>query len=155
MRLSLIATLLFVPAVAMAQVYTWKDATGKIHYSDQPPAERNVGSRTLRPSLSESDDVAAAEKGATEKKAAAAKKAKESGENAAQAEQERANDAIRQENCNRARQNLAGIEAGQIRFRITASGEREALDGDVRDSELATARHAVEVNCAPKPTTKK
>jgi hypothetical protein len=155
MRLSLIATLLLVPVVATAQVYTWKDASGKVHYSDQPPADRNVGSRTLRPSLSESDDVPVAAKTAAEKREAAAKQAKESGEKAAQAEKERADDAIRQENCERARQNLAGIESGQIRYRMTASGEREALDGDARDSELSGARRAVEINCAPKPAAKK
>lgn len=154
MRLPLIAVLLAVPVVAIAQVYTWKDASGKTHYSDQPPAERNVGSRTLKPAVGESDDVPVAAKAAAEKKEAAAKQAKESGEKAAQTEQERANDAIRQENCNRARQNLAGIESGQIRYRMTASGEREALDGDARESELSDARRAVESNCAPKPATK-
>lgn len=154
MRLSLIAVLLVLPVAAIAQVYSWKDASGKIHYSDQPPAERNVGSRTLRPSLSESDDVPVAAKTAAEKKEAATKQAKEAGDKAAQADKDRANDAIRQENCERARQNLAGIESGQIRYRMTAGGEREALDGDARDSELAGARRAVEINCAPKPAAK-
>lgn len=155
MRLSIFLALLFVPIVATAQVYTWKDASGKIHYSDQPPTDRGVGSRTLRPSLSESDDVAATAKGAAEKKEAAAKQAKEAGEKAAQAERERTEDAQRQENCARARQNLAGIESGIIRYRMTASGEREALDGDARNSELAAAQRAVETNCAPKPAAKK
>jgi hypothetical protein len=155
MRLAILATLLVVPVVATAQVYTWKDASGKVHYADQPPADRKVDARTLRPSLSDSDDVPVAAKAAAEKKDAAAKQAKESGEKAAQAEQERADDAIRQENCNRARQNLAGIESGQIRYRVTGGGEREALDGDARDSELAGARRAVEINCAPKPAAKK
>jgi hypothetical protein len=155
MRLSIISALLFVPIVATAQVYTWKDASGKIHYSDHPPADRGVGSRTLRPSMSESDDVAATAKGAAEKKEAAAKQAKEAGEKTAQAERERAEDAQRQENCARARQNLAGIESGIIRYRMTASGEREALDGDARNSELAAAQRAVETNCAPKPAAKK
>jgi hypothetical protein len=155
MRLSLVAAFLFVPIVATAQVYTWKDANGKIHYSDQPPAERGVGSRTLKPALSESDDVAAIAKGAAEKKEAAAKQAKESGDKAAQAERERAEDAQRQENCTRARQNLSGIQSGIIRYRMTASGEREALDGDARNSELAAAQRAVDTNCAPKPAAKK
>jgi len=149
MRLVALVPLLVLPLVASAQVYTWKDASGKVHYSDQPPADRNLGSRKLRPSLSESDDVPVAAKSAAEKKEAAAKQAKEAGEKAAQAEKERADDAIRQENCERARQNLAGIESGQIRYRMTASGEREALDGSVRDTELAEAQRAVTSNCQP------
>jgi len=155
MRLVALVPLLMLPLAAAAQVYTWKDASGKMHYSDQPPADRNIGSRKLRPSLSESDDVAAAAKGAADKKESAAKQAKEAGEKAAQAEKERADDAIRQENCERARRNLAGIESGQIRFRMSASGEREALDGDVRESELSGARRDVETNCSPRPAAKK
>jgi hypothetical protein len=155
MRLAILASLLVLPLAATAQVYMWKDASGKMHYSDQPPTDRSAASRRVGPSNSASDDVEAVAKSSAEKKEAAAKQAKESGEKAAQAEKERAEDAIRQENCERARQNLAGIESGQIRFRMGAGGEREALDGDVRESELAGARRAVESNCSPRPTAKK
>lgn len=154
MRLAALVTLLVVPVLATAQVYTWRDANGKIHYSDQPPSERGVSSRRIGAPTDESDDVPIAAKNAAERKAAAAKQAKEAGEKAAQTERERAEDAQRQENCQRARQNLAGLESGLIRFRMTESGEREALDGSVRDSELASARHAVETNCSPRPAKK-
>jgi hypothetical protein len=155
MRLSLFSALFLVPVIATAQVYTWKDASGKVHYSDQPPAERNVGSRRLGSGTGDSDDVPLAAKTAAEKRQDAAKQAKEAAEKSAELEKERAEDAQRQENCSRARQNLSGIESGLIRFRMTASGEREALDGDARESELASARRAVDINCAPKPAAKK
>lgn len=154
MRLAAFVSLLVVPVLATAQVYTWRDANGKVHYSDQPPSERGVSSRRIGAPTDESDDVPVAAKSATERKEAAAKQAKQTSEKAAQAEQERAEDAQRQENCQRARQNLAGIESGMIRFRMTESGEREALDGSARDAELASARHAVDVNCAPRPAKK-
>ncbi len=155
MRFAAVFMLLVLPLVATAQVYTWKDASGKMHYSDQPPPDRNVGSRRVGPSNSASDDVATATKAAADKRQEAAKTGSEAKEKAAQAEKERANDALRQENCERARQNLSGIESGQIRFRMTASGEREALDGDARESEVASARRAVDVNCSPKPAAVK
>jgi hypothetical protein len=155
MRLTALSVLLLLPLVAVAQVYTWKDASGKMHYADQPPADRSVDSRRLRPSLGISDDVATASKATDDKRQNAAKQASEAKDKAAKAEQEREADAIRQENCNRARQNLVGIESGQIRFRMTASGEREGLDGSARDAELANARQAVDSNCSPRPTTSK
>lgn len=154
MRLAALVTLLVVPLFATAQVYSWRDANGKIHYSDQPPSERGVSSRRIGAPTDESDDVPIAAKNAAERKETAAKQAKEAGEKAAQAERDRAEDAQRQENCQRARQNLAGIESGIIRYRMTESGEREALDGSARDAELASARNAVDVNCAPRPAKK-
>ncbi|MDO9242880.1 MAG: DUF4124 domain-containing protein, partial [Rhodocyclaceae bacterium] len=42
-----LALLAVLPTVALAQVYSWKDASGKIHYGDRPPAERQVDSRKL------------------------------------------------------------------------------------------------------------
>jgi hypothetical protein len=155
MRFATIVLSLVLPITAYAQVYMWKDANGKPHYSDQPPADRSVGAQRLRPTVGHSDDVEAVTATAKEKKEAAAKQAKEANEKAADAEQERAADQQRQENCAHARQNLAGIESGQIRFRMGSSGEREALDGDVRESELARARQAVDSNCSPRPGAKK
>jgi len=126
-----------------------------MHYSDQPPADRSVGAQRLRPTVGHSDDVDAVAATAKEKKETGAKQAKEAKEKAADAEKERAADQQRQENCERARQNLAGIESGQIRFRMGSGGEREALDGNVRDAELDNARRAVDSHCSPRPAAKK
>jgi hypothetical protein len=151
MRLAAIITLLVLPIVAHAQVYSWKDAKGKVHYSDQPPADQAVKSRRLAPSATTTEDVPAATQALADKRQDAAKQAAESKEKAAKAEKERAEDAQRQQACERSRTNLQGLESGQIRFRIGASGEREALDGSVRDAELTAARQAVDGNCSPRP----
>ncbi|HZV54124.1 MAG TPA: DUF4124 domain-containing protein [Rhodocyclaceae bacterium] len=155
MRTAASIVLLLLPMVAAAQVYSWKDASGKVHYSDQPPAERSVHSRTLGPSNSTSDDAATASKAAADRRLEASKQAKESKDKAADAEKQRAEDAQRQQNCERARINMQGLESGQIRFRMTPSGEREALDGAVRDAELAQARAAVEAACSARPAASK
>ena len=151
MRLAASIALLVLPIAAVAQVYTWKDASGKVHYSDLPPQDRTINSHRLGPSNSESDNVIIVPKVATDKQPDADKKAAEAKEKAAQAQRDRADDAIRQQNCERAQQNLQGIESGQIRFRMGANGEREALDGSVRDAELAQARQAMDSNCSPRP----
>ena len=60
-------------------------------------------------------------------------------------------EAQRAKACERSRTNLEGLESGQIRFRMGANGEREALDGAVRDAELNEARRIVDANCSPRP----
>lgn len=151
MRLVTPILLLLLPVVASAQVYSWRDASGKMHYSDQPPTEPSVRTRKLGPSSAESDDTARATKSAADQRLEAARQVKEGKDKAAEAEKKRAEDAQRQQACERARVNLQGLESGQIRFRMTPSGEREALDGAVREAELAEARRAVETNCSPRP----
>jgi hypothetical protein len=155
MRLAAILTLLVLPLVANAQVYTWKDAKGKVHYSDQPPPDQGVSSRRLARDATTVNEVPAATQALADKRQDAAKQAAEAKEKAAKTEKERAEDAQRQQACERSRINLQGLESGQIRFRMTASGEREALDGSVRDAELAEARRTVDTNCSPRPTAGK
>lgn len=51
-RNSFVRTLIGIAAItsaaaAVAEVYTWKDATGRVHYSDQPPP--NVDAKPTKP----------------------------------------------------------------------------------------------------------
>lgn len=142
----MIASLL--PFAAMAEVYSWKDASGKTHYGDRPPAARQADSRKL---AAPPPADAEAHKAFTEKQMAEREKqqkaqdeAKKSGEDQSQAKQ-------REENCLQARNNLSAIESGQIRFSIDAKGERTALDGAARDAEIARARQAADSWCKPLP----
>lgn len=148
MRFVAIASLLALPLIATAQVYSWKDANGKMHYSDQPPADQAAKSRRLESAPAPEDSDTASQSWA-DKRQEAAKQAAEAKDKAAQTAKDKERDAIRQQNCERARQNLQGLESGQIRFRMGASGEREALDGDVREAELQNAQRAVDSNCNP------
>lgn len=144
-------TLLLLPLGAEAQVYKWRDATGNIHYSDKPPAGAPAQGRKLGSANSASDDTPGAQKSATDQRLEAAKRASEAKEKAAGAERDRAQEAQREQACERSRVNLQGLESGQIRFRMGANGEREGLDGAMRDTELNEARRAVETNCSPRP----
>lgn len=143
--------MLLIPVAVSAQIYSWRDASGKIHYSDQPPGERGAKTRTLGPSFSESTDTAPAAKTAADKRTDASRQKLQDKDKAAEAERQRNEDAQRLLACERARMNLQGLQSGQIRFRMTPGGEREALDGAVRDAELAEAQRAVDVSCSPRP----
>jgi len=138
---------LWLPAAAQAQVYSWRDASGKIHYSDRPPAARQGEHRKL-PSPPQVN--AEAKRSAfLEKQQKEQEKRKEQGEAAAKQKEQRAEEAKRQENCRGARSNLSALESGLIRFVIGADGERQALEGTLREREIARARQLVAEWCDP------
>jgi hypothetical protein len=149
MRFIALIAILLLPLAVAAQVYTWKDASGKIHYSDQPSPEQGTNSRVLPTDDTDAADPAT-QKAAADRRLEAAKESLEKRDAAAKAAKDQADEQQRQKNCERARQNLQGIESGQIRFRMGASGEREALDGNVRAAELDNARQAVDAACSPR-----
>lgn len=142
----LLLTLL--PSAGIAEVYSWKDASGKVQYGDRPPAERNAESRKLPAAPSATGDAEAARKAGAERqftereKQQAQSGANKPPEDPAQAKQ-------REENCRRAKANLAALESGEARFTINDKGERVALDGAVRDAEITRARKNADEWCKP------
>ncbi len=135
------------PASGLAQVYSWKDASGKVHYGDRPPAERQADSRKL--AAPPTVDVEAIKSANAQKQLDEREKQQKAKESATKAQEEQAANQQREENCRQARSNLASLESGQIRFTIDAKGERVNLDGAVREAELGKARKSVESWCNP------
>ncbi len=131
--------------LASAQLYSWKDASGKIHYSDEPPPDKTQARKVAPPATGAGDP--AARKALAEQEAAARKKQKDTQESADKSEQDKAQAEERRVQCERARSNLQGIESGQVRFTIGANGERVGMDGAAREAELANARKAVDSWC--------
>ena len=142
LTLLLIAAL---PTGGYAQVYSWKDADGKIHYGDRPPAERKADTRKL--AAPPAVDVEAVRQANAEKQLIEREKQEKNKESAAKAAEEQTAARQREENCRQARGNLAALESGQIRFTIDSKGERVGLDGAVREAELDKARKSVESWC--------
>jgi len=144
---SLLSVLALIPLAAAAQVYSWKDASGKVHYGDRPPAAQQKGARQLEgaPSV----DAPAERKAFLEKEAATREKRQSAQEEARKKQEEQAAEQGRQENCRRARTNLAALESGQVRFAMGDDGQLKGLDGAVRDAEIARARKQVDDWCKP------
>jgi hypothetical protein len=140
------------PFAAMAQVYTWKDADGKTHYGSRPPPGKQVESRKL--AAPPPVDAEAARQSFNERQLAEREKQQKAQEEGKKAQEEQAQARQREENCRNARSNLAAIESGQIRYTIDAKGERAALDGALREAELARARKSVSDWCSPPPASK-
>jgi len=139
------------PTLAVAQMYSWKDAAGKLHYGDRPPAERQA--RTVRGAPPATEDVDKARQAAAERQFGEREKQARTEETSQQQPEDPAQKKLRAENCQRARNTLAALESGQVRFSSDAQGERVALDGAAREAELARARKSVAEWCKP-PVTK-
>lgn len=136
-------------AATSAQTYSWKDANGKVHYSDRPPTDKLGETRKLERAPVEPSDAALIRKSLTERKfdqrEKDAGKQGDAGKVADATVQERE----REESCKRARSILAGLDSGHIRFGLNDRGERIALDGLARDAELKRAKKAVADACKP------
>lgn len=129
-----------------ADVYTWRDASGKVHYSDSPPpgveAQRMRGGVAVetaeppakRPSLAEQER-------AFRQRRAEAEKSKE------KAEKDKAESDEAKRNCDDARSQLGALESGQRMTRANAQGEQIHLDDQARAQEIERAQKSVKSWC--------
>jgi hypothetical protein len=147
MRLPVALVLSLVSIAATAQVYSWKDANGKVHYSDRPPTGQEAAARKLGPGIAPPEGADAARKALAERALAAKQRDQKADESSAKAQKEQAESAEKQQNCARAKANLQAIESGQARYRYNEAGEKEGLDGPLRDAEIANARKSVDSWC--------
>ena len=132
---------------ASAQVYTWRDASGKIHYSDTPPP--GVDAKKMR---------AGAQSGATPSPSVPArslaeqdmefrKRQTDADKARAKAEQEKNDAEDSKRNCEDARKQLNALESGQRMSRLNEAGEPIALDDEMRAQEIDKARKSVQSWC--------
>lgn len=153
-----------VGAAHAADIYKFRDASGRIIYSDSPPpkgrgAEKLPAVPTLPPSpatrpadggggdaagRSTAQDAAksAAPKTLAERELESRKRREAEQEQAKKAEQEAQQAAMRKQNCDAAQRQIAAIESGQRLARFNEKGEREFLDDAARARELDSARKA-------------
>lgn len=144
---------------AQAQ-WKWRDGRGQVHISDTPPPreipDKDVLQRPEPLQRRASAAPAAASAPAAAPSAAQPpvdaqlqeqrKRAEQQEAARAKAEEQKAT-AIRNDNCQRARQQLATLDSGQRIARIGADGEREILDDTQRAAETQRARAAIASQC--------
>ena len=146
MRAFILLVLACVWGVAAAQVYTWRDASGKVHYSDTPPP--GVDAKRMRAGTQTGTTGSAAPVRSTAEQDMEFRKRKaESDKSQAKAEQERKDAEEGKRNCEDARNQLNALESGQRMSRVDASGERIPLDDEMRAQDIEKARKSVQSWC--------
>lgn len=158
--LSLAALVLLALSAPADAQWKWRDSRGQIHISDIPPPrdipDKDVLQRpepVARKPAPPPPPAAGASAAAAPGKAPVdpeleqrKRKAEQEQEAKTKADQQKAA-AIRKDNCQRARDQLATLDSGQRIARIKADGEREILDDDARAKETRRAREAIASEC--------
>lgn len=144
-----------------AQIWKWRDAQGTLQISDRPPPAdvpdrdilqrpgKRLGAEAAASAAASAPAPAAADAELEARKQklqqAEAAKAKEKEEQKAAAAQKLAN--AKAENCQRARNQLKGLQEG-LRFgKINDKGEREILDDAGRAKEIQRTQDIVNSDC--------
>lgn len=157
---------LMLAASAHAQ-WKWRDAQGKVQYSDRPPPSGTPEKDILQKPLSATRSItvvpvgaaaSAAEAAAAAKpvasaptraelEAAARQKQEQDREASKQKEEERRANEQRRENCARAQEHLRGLQNGQRITRVNERGERVYMDDAQRQAEVERTRTLITSDC--------
>lgn len=130
MRVTLIVLLvLALPSLAMAQIYRWVDAQGKVHFEARPrPGAEPV---EIRPQVVERDQVTREREARSERFFEARRQERQQADQAMREQR-----AQRERACRQWREELASLSRGGRYFRTDAKGERVYYS----DEEVGAAR---------------
>lgn len=131
------------PLIAAAEVYQYRDAQGRMVYSDSPPPGTNATKKDMNVSPPAGD----AAKSLQDKVQDFQKRRDEAAEAEARQAKEKAESDRAAENCSKARNKLAALQSGQRIVRYNAQGEREFLDDPEREKEIAQTQQSVSEWC--------
>jgi hypothetical protein len=147
-RVIFLIVVLALAAAVSAQTYKWKDASGRTQYSDlpPPPGAKDVQQLHKAPSAPAAP-AAAAPKSIAEQDAAFRKRQQEKQDAEAKQAKAQQDEQTRARNCEQAKAQLAGLEAGGRIARYNDKGERVVLDDEARDREKAEAQKAIDLWC--------
>lgn len=139
---------------AYCDVYKWVDPDGTVHYSDQPPSgatqEETLNIRSgAAATPSTGAQKAPGPKSYIEQDAEFRKRQVEAEEKRVKEEKALADAKERQRNCERAQANLRALQSGVRTTRVNEKGEREYLDDNQRQQEIAIAQKSADSWCNP------
>lgn len=159
LALAFAATALNASGSALAETYQWKDSSGQTVISDTPPpatvkSRRSIGGNqpsvvSEKPAEKVADSTKAPEgpKTTAEKDLEFKKRQQEAKEKADKQAKEQAAEAEKRENCERARRNLAALEANQPMAVMDEQGQRKMMDNSEREQEIERARRFMAETC--------
>ncbi|HEX5802690.1 MAG TPA: DUF4124 domain-containing protein [Azospira sp.] len=154
---------LVVALPAQAQIYQYKDASGKTVISDRPPPPGKTPAKTYSAGGNASDGSAAANgtaeateaspsptagpKTLAERELEFKKRQKEQKEAADKAQKEAATQATRKDECERAKRQLQVLESGERVTMRDEKGERVFIEDEQRAAEIERTRKHIADAC--------
>jgi len=138
---------------AQAEIYRYKDASGRTVISDQPPPGAAPARSYSGGATPATDDASTAAPAPAPAKSLAdrdlefKKRQQEKREAEEKAKKEAANKAAQKDNCDRARRQLQALESGERITTRDANGERAYLDDAQRAAEIDRARKYLAQTC--------
>ncbi len=136
------ALVLSVTPASGGGVYKWKDAEGRLHYSDLQPT--NGDGQKMKASIAA---PAAAAKSINEKEMEFRKRQLEAQEKAAKSDKQLAEAKDRGKNCDDARGNLRSLESGVRLVKYDAKGEQVAMQDNERPGLIEESKKAIATWC--------
>ena len=151
---SLIVLALLVTTSAYCEVYKWVDPDGTVHYSDQPaPGTTEEQTLNIKSGTASGSETGAKKapgpKTYIEQDAEFRKRQVEAAEKRAKEEKALADAKERQQNCELARTNLRTLQSGDRITRTNVKGEREYLDDNQLQQEIAVVQKSADSWCNP------
>lgn len=148
MRTTAALLLALMAAAALgAEVYTWRDASGKVHYSDTPPAGIDAKKMRGGASSESTPPEAAPRRGLADQELEFRKRRADAESAQARAQKEKAEAEEKKRNCEQSRTQLQALESGQRISQLDAQGERMFMDDGMRAQQIERARKAVQSWC--------
>lgn len=134
---------------AAAEIYTWKDASGRVHFSDSPPPDANVKSMKSAPTATapETDASKPAPKSWQEKELESRQKKAEQAQADEKKKAEQARAAEKERYCANLKRNIAMLERGGRVGRPNDKGEFEFFSDDQIAKEAEQARSQLARDC--------
>jgi hypothetical protein len=130
---------------AQAQIYQYKDASGKTVLSDRPPPTGGMPAKTHSAGGVVNGEESA--KSLAERDLEFKKRQQEQREAADKAQKQAADKATRAEDCERARRQLQLLESGERIATRDAQGEHAFMEDDQRAAEIGRARKFIAEVC--------
>ncbi|WP_290648622.1 DUF4124 domain-containing protein [Aquisalimonas sp.] len=129
-------------APALADIYTWKDADGQVHFGETPPA--GVAAERLDPRPGAASSPGEASTSEAEVESEGNKQADDAQPSATDAAQQ---DAALAEACDNARQNVDVLSDESVRRVREDGGESRVLEPEEREERLAEAEAFIDAHC--------
>lgn len=148
MKFLLTLTAFFFFAVpASAEMYRWVDAQGKVHYTDQPPAEPSKSSKKIDIPNKPAPAATASDKSWQEKELDFKKRQSSNAESEAKKKKEADDAKTKAENCENAKKSLKALEEGGKISTYDDKGNRTIMEDAQRAKATSDAKKSVNSWC--------